>query len=292
MSALPNHMLGKIRECLREFGLRETAERSILWLAEHRLASSIHRHNHPTLASFAEVASSMHFSAKELAEMYFFPEQGEAELAQLSDEYDALCDEIDERYRERSQIYPHKCALEKGSTFLIYAVVRSSRPSVVLETGVANGHSSFFILRAMRANGHGSLHSVDRSPQVGSLLTRPDRDRWNLHILESKSLKKSFLRILDTIPPIDLFLHDSDHTYAWQSFELNAVMRKLAPGGILASDDCDGCNAFLDFCQKSGSRPVVLVENRKILGLVFNLQGMSRSSNSKLLKYDMLTRAT
>ncbi|HLW99419.1 MAG TPA: class I SAM-dependent methyltransferase [Candidatus Acidoferrales bacterium] len=292
MSALPDHMLGKIRECLREFGLRETAERSILWLADRRLASSIHRHNRPTLASFAEAATSMHFSAKELAEMYFFAEQGEAELAQLSDEYDVLCREIDERYRERNQIYPHQCALEKGSAFLIYAMVRSSRPSIVLETGVANGHSSFFILRAMHANGHGSLHSVDRSPQVGSLLACPDRKRWNLHILQSNSLKKSFLQILDTIPPIDLFLHDSDHTYAWQSFELNAAMRKLAPGGTLASDDCDSGNAFLDFCKKSGSRPVVLVENRKIFGLIFDLQRMSRSTNSKLLKFDMLTRAT
>jgi len=269
MPLLPRDALGKLGESMREYGLRETVERSSLWVAERLLGGTIRRHRRAPLSAFAQAASSMHFSAQDLLESYVVFRNGKASLSQLHSEYETLCGQIEERYRTQTLFYPQYYAVEQSSSFLLYALVRSLRPSVVLETGVANGHSSFFLLNAMRANDHGTLHSIDRSPEVGSLLASEERERWSLHVLQAKSLKRSFLQILNELPPIDLFLHDSDHTYPWQSFELRVALKKLAPGGILASDDCDGCNAFLDFCQGVGLRPVILVETRKVFGLVF-----------------------
>jgi hypothetical protein len=104
---------------------------------------------------------------------------------------------------------------------------------------------------------------------VGCLLSDEERERWRLHVLQAKSLKRSFSQIIESLPPVNLFLHDSDHTYPWQSFELQAALKKLSPGAVLASDDCDGCYAFLDLCQQANLRPVILVETRKVFGLIF-----------------------
>jgi predicted O-methyltransferase YrrM len=268
MPLLPRHVVGKVIENLREYGLRQTMELSGLWITQHLLGSTIHRYSRASLASFAESSASLHFSAEDLAGTYLFPDERENQLSRLHSEYESLCTEITRRYNTRRQLYPRNYSLEKGSAFLLYALVRFLRPSTVLETGVANGHSSFFILSALRANGHGMLHSIDRSPAVGSLLAGEERERWRLHLLQ-KGLKSSFMQIVDALQPIDLFLHDSDHSYYWQAFELQATLKRLAAGGVLACDDCDGCNAFLDFCHSASFRPVILVESRKVFGLVF-----------------------
>src|SRR4051812_6926009 len=60
---------------------------------------------------------------------------------------------------------------------LCYAVCRARKPRVVVETGVAFGVTTAFILKALEQNGSGELHSVDLPPlgraaekQVGSLV--------------------------------------------------------------------------------------------------------------------------
>jgi predicted O-methyltransferase YrrM len=269
----PQDVFGKLHENIHEYGLRHTIERSALWMTERLLASTLHRHARPPLSAFEEAALSMHFSGEELAVTYFYPgvhpENRRVELAAVRMEYEELREEINGRYARLDGAYPTRYAVEEGSSFLLYALVRSLRPGVVLETGVANGHSSFYILSALLANGHGVLNSIDRSAQVGGLLTNRERERWRLHVLKPNDLKRSFLEVLDSLAPLDLFIHDSDHSYSWISFELNAAIKKLAPGAVLASDDCDCCFAFLDVCRQVGVQPAILVESRKIFGLAF-----------------------
>lgn len=284
MLGVPRDVLAKLRENMHEYGLSQTLERSGVWGAKRLLASTVHRHSRPPLSAFEGVAASVHFSAENLVGTYLPLENRDSALALISSEYERLCMKIDRRYVECRLAYPQRYAVEQGSAYLLYALVRSLRPSVVLETGVANGHSSFFILNAMEANGHGILHSVDRSAEVGGLLTDQDRERWRLHVLKATDLKRSFSEILAALPLVNLFLHDSDHTYPWQSFELNAALKKLAPGAVLAADDCDSSYAFLDACQKINARPVILLETRKVFGLIFSeqpLESCSRSSGER-----------
>jgi len=52
----------------------------------------------------------------------------------------------------------------------LYALVRSMRPTLMVETGVRAGESTIAILAAMERNGHGSLWSADVEPPWPSLL--------------------------------------------------------------------------------------------------------------------------
>ena len=118
----------------------------------------------------------------------------------------------------------------------------------------------------MHANGVGRLHSVDVSRQVGSLLTEAEKREWTLHVADGS--KAGFREVLETIPAIDLFIHDSDHSYWWQSFELESALGHVSPGGIIASDDCDKSYAFLDFCASLPAGAFLLHDSRKVFGLV------------------------
>ena len=145
----------------------------------------------------------------------------------------------------------------------LYAVVRAVKPAVVVETGVASGMSSAHILRALAANGSGELHSIDLpNVQHGSILPRGRasgwivpyslRGPWKLHIGDSREMLPA---LLDALGRVDLFLHDSDHSYESMSFEFEQAYPRLAPGGLLMSDDVHLHGAWNDFCAKHGLLP-------------------------------------
>jgi predicted O-methyltransferase YrrM len=145
----------------------------------------------------------------------------------------------------------------------LYSIVRAAKPLVVVETGVASGLSSVHILRALDRNGFGTLHSLDLpNVQEGSVL--PDgrmsgwivpeslHDRWKLQLGDTWVLLPELLQSLDRL---DLFLHDSDHSYEAMLFEFEQAYPKLEPGGLLLSDDTHLHAAWDDFCAKHSLRP-------------------------------------
>lgn len=145
----------------------------------------------------------------------------------------------------------------------LYVVVRAARPRVVVETGVASGWSSAHILRALEANGAGELHSIDLpNVQEGSVLPPGRaagwmvpaelRGRWTLHLGDARTLLPEVLAALGRV---DLFLHDSDHSYEHMSFELEQALPRLAAGGLLMSDDVHLHPAWDDFCAQHRLRP-------------------------------------
>lgn len=145
----------------------------------------------------------------------------------------------------------------------LYTVVRAIRPQVVVETGVASGVSSAHILRALAANGTGTLYSIDLpNVQEGSVLPDgrqagwivPDslRGRWVLQLGDSQELLPKLLASLDAV---HLFLHDSDHSYECMAFEYEQAFPKLVPGGVLMSDDTHLHTAWDDFCRGNALRP-------------------------------------
>jgi hypothetical protein len=119
-----------------------------------------------------------------------------------------------------------------------------------VETGVANGHSTFFILNAILKNGKGTLYSVDVATNVG--------------ILIDEQLNK----YLGTIAPVDIFIHDSNHMYYWQMLEYRAFLKHINNHGLILSDDADKSFAFIDFCNENKLKPLFLYSHRKIFGIV------------------------
>ena len=55
-----------------------------------------------------------------------------------------------ERYKKVIVSYPVEYGIEYNTSFLIYSLVRLLKPIKVAETGVANGHSTFFYIKCSR----------------------------------------------------------------------------------------------------------------------------------------------
>lgn len=155
---------------------------------------------------------------------------------------------------------------------LIYALIRHLKPNVVIETGVGPGGSSSLILNALNKNRSGVLISIDLPdgdlqvyPTIGiehynihippgyatGWLVPPWlKDRWDLRIGDSKILLPQILKELKSV---DIFYHDSLHTYDHVMFELSTVFPYLKNGGWLLADDVNEeywTLAFVEFCKK------------------------------------------
>jgi predicted O-methyltransferase YrrM len=133
---------------------------------------------------------------------------------------------------------------------LCYAICRLLRPRVVIETGVANGVTSAFILQALSVNNEGHLWSIDLPPiaslqEVGTFIPGDLKEkRWTL--LRGRT-KRVLPQLLKSLPQVDLFLHDSAHTARNMAFEFKAVWSKLPPSGVLVSDDIHWNKVFESF---------------------------------------------
>lgn len=157
---------------------------------------------------------------------------------------------------------------------LLYAIVRALRPTIVVETGVLHGMTTSFILQALVRNGDaGKLISVDLPSYFE---TGPaNRDGYDATLPEGKQsgwmvpmeLRKdwqliigSSCEVLPRLPQrmLDLFIHDSEHTYETMEFELTFAWERLRDGGILVCDNTDSCDAFADFCRKVNRKPLSL----------------------------------
>ena len=135
-----------------------------------------------------------------------------------------------------------------------YLACRLTQPEAVVETGVAYGVTSAFILRALEENGRGTLHSIDLPPLRRNYrrywgIAVPDelRARWRLHRGTSASILP---RLLRETPRVDLFVHDSLHTRRNMSRECDTVWPHLRNGALLLADDVERNRAFGELQQK------------------------------------------
>lgn len=144
--------------------------------------------------------------------------------------------------------FSQRWAADSRLARLSYLLCRLIEPSVVIETGVAYGVSSAFILRALEENGHGTLHSIDLPPLRreyerfwGIAVPEALRGRWNLH---RGSSARVLHRLLEETRAIDLFVHDSLHTHRNMRREFDTVWPRLRNGGVLLADDVERNHAF------------------------------------------------
>jgi predicted O-methyltransferase YrrM len=171
-------------------------------------------------------------------------------------EFAARLREADATFREL-KIYSADLYAKK--VLLQYMAIRAFQPEIVLETGVANGVSSAYILLALQKNQRGALYSIGlNDPQylpagkpLGWIVPEPLKSRWNLLIGDSRDLLPSLLAKLDTI---DVFIHDSLHTYDHMRWEYQTAFPYLRPGGLLFSDDAAWNSAFSEYCREVAAK--------------------------------------
>jgi predicted O-methyltransferase YrrM len=148
-----------------------------------------------------------------------------------------------------------------------YLACRLLRPDVVVETGVAYGVSSAFILRALEENGRGMLHSVDLPPLRrgaekfwGVAVPEALRGRWHLH---RGSSRRVLPRLLEETGDVDLFVHDSLHTYRNLRREFEAVWPRLRRGGMILADDVERNRAFGELRDRGPSLWLVVRDRER-----------------------------
>lgn len=165
----------------------------------------------------------------------------------------------------RQGLYPEFYDTNPKTLDLLEKMVLHLSPEVVLETGVANGASTRRILSALSHNrGSGRLISCDIDDRVATaeLTANP---RFEFVKIGAQS---DFSDLVERLDKIDLFYHDSDHSYDQQLFEYSTVWNKLPDGGILFSDDINWSYAFLDFCVTVNRVPYVLSDTQKFSGFI------------------------
>ncbi len=168
-----------------------------------------------------------------------------------------------------------------GVCLILYFLVRKFRPAIVVETGVARGLSSAYILCAMQENQRGHLYSIDLPCasasvrpitrygrpayqledgqvqgrfEVGYFVPECVRHGWTLVLGDSRT---ELPPLLERLGHIDMFLHDSLHTYEHMQWEYETAWPYINDGGFLLSHDVLWNRAFFNKCRSSRARPVI-----------------------------------
>jgi predicted O-methyltransferase YrrM len=147
--------------------------------------------------------------------------------------------------------------------WLAWVLTRHLRPEFVVETGVARGLTTRVVLEAMGRNGLGRLWSIDLPPlirrelaqETGAAVPAGLRDRWTLLVGSSRRMLAG---LVDGLPRVDLFVHDSMHTTRNVRFELDRVWPVLRSGGAVLVDDVEKNRATAEFLSEHPFAPSLI----------------------------------
>lgn len=148
---------------------------------------------------------------------------------------------------------------------ILYFLIRKIKPKIIIETGVAAGESTGYILQAIHDNGTGKLYSIDLPFQwyiygnhklhldslpagktPGYLVPEKLKKNWQLLLGHTKT---ELPKLLKRLGLIDTFIHDSEHSYKIMMFEYANSWPFIQKGGYLISDDISYTKAWEKFIK-------------------------------------------
>lgn len=130
--------------------------------------------------------------------------------------------------RESQGVHPEEAAV-------LYSLVRALRPCLVMETGTFDGYSTAEIARALRANGSGRITTVDVATVTGAQV--PEDLREMIRFVRGRPSWSLAKEARAEKWKIDLFFHDSLHSYSNTLRELVSFSRAFAPGCVVLCHD-------------------------------------------------------
>jgi len=179
-----------------------------------------------------------------------------------------LTTELNYSYRSN---HPIEFKLDIDHYFL-YSLIRTIKPTTLLETGVFHGHYTACLLKGIHDNYRdssvdGKLISIDLPAhksisestseaatthlpsycEPGWVIPEYLKDRWQLHSGDSRDLLP---KVIEREINISLFFHDSLHTYSHMTFEFENAYPILNDGGYLMSHDVHWNRSFRHFARK------------------------------------------
>ena len=131
----------------------------------------------------------------------------------------------------------------------LYALTRWLRPVVVVESGGFVGMSSAFILKALADEklATAKLYSIELSEECEQGALIPDDLRSSGRFMPMCGRIEDFLKYDELPASIDMFLHDSSHSYRHMIWEFRQFWPRLRDGGLLVSHDVQMNAAFPEF---------------------------------------------
>jgi predicted O-methyltransferase YrrM len=131
----------------------------------------------------------------------------------------------------------------------LYGLTRWLRPSVVVESGGFIGMSSAFILKAFADEelGTAKLYSIELSDDCEQGALIPGALRSAASFIAMRGRIEDLLKRSQLPPSIDMFLHDSSHSYRHMLWEFRQFWPRLRDGGLLVSHDVQMNAAFPEF---------------------------------------------
>ncbi len=142
-----------------------------------------------------------------------------------------------------------------------YALIRATKPKVVLETGVDKGLGSCVITAALMRNcaeGHpGYYYGTDINPKAGYLLSG-DYKKYG-EILYGDSIGS--LNGLDM--EIDMFINDSDHSADYEFKEYLTIQDKLSSNAFVLGDNAHCNDKLANFARMTDRNFLFFQESPK-----------------------------
>lgn len=135
----------------------------------------------------------------------------------------------------------------------LYALTRWLRPTVVVESGGFIGMSSAFILKALADEKLQTpkLYSIELSEDCEQGALIPEELRSLGGFVPMRGRIEDFLKQGQLPASMDMFLHDSSHSYRHMLWEFRKFWPRLRDGGLLVSHDVQMNAAFPEFMAKT-----------------------------------------
>ena len=136
----------------------------------------------------------------------------------------------------------------------LYGLTRWARPTVIVESGGYIGMSSAFMLKALADEklSTAKLYSIELSQECDQGALIPDELRSeSAGFVPMRGKVEDFLERDQFPSSIDMFLHDSSHSYRHMLWEFRQFWPRLRDGGLLVSHDVQMNAAFPEFVTKT-----------------------------------------
>jgi predicted O-methyltransferase YrrM len=136
---------------------------------------------------------------------------------------------------------------------MLYGLTRWLRPAVAVESGGFIGMSSAFILKALADEklNTARLYSIELSEKCEQGALIPEDLRSSGQFVAMRGRIEDLLKRGQLPPSIDMFLHDSSHSYRHMLWEFRKFWPRLRDKGLLVSHDVQMNAAFPEFIAET-----------------------------------------
>lgn len=140
-----------------------------------------------------------------------------------------------------------------------YAIVRACKPAHIVESGVDKGLGTAVLAAALLRNAKegapGRITAIDINPEAGYLVRTGE---WSSVV--DLVYADSVATLAELNRPVDIFLHDSDHSVEHEQREFATVEPQLARNGLLLTDNVTKTAVLSRYAERTGRHFLAFTE--------------------------------